>query len=122
MDNLKERKFQEIENYFKETDKYLLDLKNKYLNVSQYIEDYNKVNKKFFNIEVNKHKNLNTNNNVSLDLNNKDIKSITKIEVTNYNNYLGQITIEDIENGKPNKDYENAVFILNFELMNLCET
>ena len=122
LDNLKERKFQEIETYFKETDKYLLDLKNKYLNVRQCIEDYYKVNKKFFNIEVNKNTNLNTNNNVSFDLNNKDNKSLTKSEVTINNNYLGQITIEDIENGKPNKDYENAVFILNFELMNLCET
>ena len=58
LDNLKERKFQEIETFFEETDKYLLELKNRYLNVRQSIEDYYKINKKFFNIEIIKDTNI----------------------------------------------------------------
>lgn len=109
LDKLKERKFQEIETFFEETDKYLLELKNRYLNVRQSIEDYYKINKKFFNIEIIKDTNICPNKN----LNQKKI---------NLNSLLNQITLEDIETGKTNKDFENSIFILNFELMNLCET
>ena len=35
---------------------------------------------------------------------------------------MNQITLEDIETGKSNKDFENSIFLLNFEMMNLCET
>ena len=109
LDKLKEKKFQEIETFFEETDKYLLELKNKYLNVRQSIEDYYKINKKFFNIEIIKDTGINPN------------KSLTQKKI-NLNNLLNQITLEDIETGKTNKDFENAIFLLNFEMMNLCET
>ena len=33
------------------------------------------------------------------------------------NNY-----IDDLDNSSPNRDVENDIFLLNFELMNLCET
>ena len=109
LDKLKERKFQEIETFFEETDKYLLELKNRYLNVRQSIEDYYKINKKFFNIEIIKDTNIYPNKNLSQ-------KKI------NLNSLLNQITLEDIETGKSNKDFENSIFLLNFEMMNLCET
>jgi len=106
LEKLKERKFQEIETFFDETDKYLLELKNRYLNVRQSIEDYYKINKKFFNIEI---------------IKDSSIKSLAQKKV-NLNNLLNQITLEDIETGKTNKDFENSIFLLNFEIMNLCET
>ena len=109
LDKLKEKKIQEIETFFEETDKYLLELKNRYLNVRQSIEDYYKINKKFFNIEIIKDTNIYPN------------KSLNQKKI-NLNNLLNQITLEDIETGKTNKDFENSIFLLNFELMNLCET
>ena len=114
LDKLKERKFKEIDKYFEETDKYLLDLKNKYLNARQSLENYYKDNKKFYNIEICK----------DADINSNEIKNMNKSEVAgNINNaQLSQITVEDIENGRPNKDIENTIFLLNFEIMNLCET
>ena len=116
LDKLKEKKFQEIDVFFEETDKYLSDLKNKYINVRQSIEDYYKVNKKFFNIEISKSSNTDKSNV-------KENKNVTKSELTNNNlGRLSQITLEDIENGQSNKDIENTVFLLNFELMNLCDT
>ena len=116
LDKLKEKKFQEIDVFFEETDKYLSDLKNKYINVRQSIEDYYKVNKKFFNIEISKGSNTDKSNV-------KENKNVTKSELTNNNlGRLSQITLEDIENGQSNKDIENTVFLLNFELMNLCDT
>ena len=116
LDKLKEKKFQEIDVFFEETDKYLSELKNKYINVRQSIEDYYKVNKKFFNIEISKGSNADKSNV-------KENKNVTKSELTNNNlARLSQITLEDIENGQSNKDIENTVFLLNFELMNLCDT
>ena len=116
LDKLKEKKFQEIDVFFEETDKYLSELKNKYINVRQSIEDYYKVNKKFFNIEISKGSNTDKSNV-------KENKNVTKSELTNNNlARLSQITLEDIENGQSNKDIENTVFLLNFELMNLCDT
>ena len=109
LDKLKERKYQEIETFFEETDKYLTELKNKYLNVRQSIEDYYKINKKFFNIEIVKDTKIHPN------------KSAAQKKMY-LNNLLNQITLDDIVNGQPNKDFENAIFLLNFELMNLCET
>ena len=114
LDKLKEKKFKEIDDFFEETDKYLLEVKNKYLEVRKAIEEYYKVNKKFFNIEINKEINDDMNTNKE-----KKEKNLTNIE---NNNKQNNINIEDINNGTSNRDIENDVFLLNFEMMNLCET
>ena len=118
LDKVKEKKLKEIDNYFDETDKYLLDLKNKCSNVKQSIEDYYKVNKKFYNIKISK--DLDTN--LSVNTNEKQEMSINKTE---YNNTVPNninTNFEEMNNGSSNRDIENTVFLLNFELMNICET
>ena len=119
LDKLKERKFQEIDTFFNETEKYLLELKNKYLNVKQSIEDYYKVNQKFFNIEICKE-----NNNNSNIKNEQKEKKLAKSEYIT-NEQIPHLNINSdciFESYNSNKDIENTVFLMNFELMNLCET
>ena len=123
LEKLKEKKFQEIDNFFDETDKYLLELKDKYNNVKKSIEDYYKNNKKFFNIKIIKEINNKNENNI----NNNDIKDkkLTKTEFINDNNEDNNIYNSDDTintNDDSNRDIENTVFLLNFEIMNLCET
>ena len=114
LDKIKEKKMQEIDTFFEETDKYLLELKNKCLNAKQSIEDYYKTNKRFFNITISK--DINDEN-----VNNNEIKekNLAKSELTNVPK---RINVVDIETDATNRDIENTVFLLNFELMNLCET
>ena len=113
LDKLKEKKFQEIDDFFEETNKYLSDVKNQYLKVRQSIEEYYKVNKKFFNIEINK--------DINEDMMNNSEKK-EKDSNTETNNFQNDIDFDDINMGTSNRDIENAVFLLNFEMMNLCET
>ena len=115
LEKIREKKIQEIDLFFEETNKYLLDLKNKCLNARQSIEDYYKVNKKFFNISISK----DTNNDAII---NNELKesNLAKSEINN--NLQDKINVAQIDTGDTNRDIENAVFLLNFELMNLCET
>ena len=106
LDNLKEKKFQEIDNFFEETEKYILDLKTKCNNVKKSLEDYYKTNKKFFNIELSKD-----------TINENNEKNLTKTDFTSNN-----VDFAEMNNGTSNRDIENTVFLLNFEIMNLCET
>ena len=121
LEKIKENKFSEIDAFFEETDKYLLDLKNKYYDVKKSIEDYYKVNKKFFNIKISKEikDDMNAINNNEDEIKEK---SLTQNELNNniQNNINLQINSDGIINS--NTDIENAIFLLNFELMNLCET
>ena len=112
LDKLKNIKFKEIDNFFEENEKNLIKLKKEYLDVRKNIEEYYKINKKFFNIikegkEENEKENLNIKDDIKKNDNNIN------------NNYF---YIEDIDNNSPNRDIENSVFLLNFELMNLCDT
>ena len=119
LDKIKEKKIQEIDEFFDETDKYMLELKNKCLNVKQNIEDYYKVNKNFFNISISKDANDNNKNNNDIKENN-----LAKTE-TNGNlqdKIQDKVNVVQIETGGTNRDIENSVFLVNFELMNLCET
>ena len=118
LDKVKEKKMKEIDNYFDETDKYLLDLKNKCSNVKQSIEDYYKVNKKFYNIKITK----DPDNNPLLNTNEKQEMSLNKTEYNNTAPNNINTNFEEMNNGSSNRDIENTVFLLNFELMNLCET
>ena len=107
LDKLKETKFNEIDIFFEENEKNLLKMKKEYLTVRKNIEEYYQINKKFFNIIQEKKE-----ENEKDDLINKEI---TKINEENF-------YIEDIDSSSPNRDIENSVFLINFELMNLCDT
>ena len=109
LDKLRENKFNEIDVFFEENQKNFYKLKNEYINIRKNIEEYYEINKKFFNIELNQEKNE-KNKNIPSILNNNE-----KDEKEN-------CYIEDIDISSSNRDIENAVFLLNFELMNLCET
>ena len=121
LEKLKEKKFQEIDNFFEETDKYLLELKDKYNNVKKSIEDYYNKNKKFFNIQISKEINKENEN-----INDLKEKKLTKSELINNDNNIEDNNINSDDtintNDDSNRDIENTVFLLNFELMNLCET
>ena len=103
LDKLRDIKFKELDVFFEENEKKLIKLKKEYLEARKNIEEYYEINKKFFHIEKEEND----------DSNNKDI--------INNNNYCNNY-IDDIDNSSPNRDIENDVFLLNFELMNLCDT
>ena len=109
LDKLRESKFNEIDIFFEENEKNFNKLKKEYLNVRKNIEEYYQTNKKFFNIELNKNKT-------------DDEKIIPNLLNNDEKNEKDNLIIDDIDNSSPNKDIENSVFLLNFELMNLCET
>ena len=109
LDKLRENKFNEIDVFFEENQKNFYKLKNEYINIRKNIEEYYEINKKFFNIELNQEK---------IDEN----KIIPSILNNNEKDEKENCYIEDIDISSPNRDIENAVFLLNFELMNLCET
>ena len=105
LDKLRDIKFNEIDNFFEENDKKLIKLKKEYVEARKNIEEYYDINKKFFHIQINEDK----------DEDESNIKNILKNQKNNY-------YIEDLEKSSPNRDIENATFLLNFELMNLCDT
>ena len=105
LDKLRDIKFNELDIFFEENKKKLVGLKKEYLDVRKSIEEYYDINKKFFHIQINEDK----------DEDESNIKNILKNQKNNY-------YIEDLEKSSPNRDIENATFLLNFELMNLCDT
>ena len=102
LDKLRDAKFKELDIFFEENEKKLIKLKKEYLEARKNIEEYYETNKKFFHIEKEEND----------DLINKEILN---------NNYCNNY-IDDIDNSSPNRDIENDVFLLNFEIMNLCDT
>ena len=113
LDKIKEKKFSEIDSYFEENDKYLIDLKTKYYDVKKSIEDYYKTNKKFFNIHISKE------DNNDMNINNENETKAKNLSQIESNNNKSNNNDEVHSN---NNDIENAIFLLNFEMMNLCET
>ena len=107
LDNLKNEKIKEIDIVFEEIEKNLKTLKNNFCEAKLSIEDYYNRNKLFFNI-------------TTIHSNSSDIKKEheekmnDKIE-TNSNLY------EDDDKIIQNIDLENTIFLMNFELMNLCD-
>ena len=109
LDKLRENKFNEIDIFFEENEKNFHKLKKEYENIRKNIEDYYEINKKFFNITLNQEQN-------------DENKNIPNVLNNNEKNEKENCFIEDIDISSPNRDIENSVFLLNFELMNLCET
>ena len=125
LDKIKEKKNQEIDNYFEETDKYLLELKKKCLNTKQSIEDYYKINNRFFNVSISNNLKSNVDKNINLKDDETKEKNSVRTERNNQhtnNNLQELINDMEIDAGETNKDIENTVFLLNFELINLCDT
>ena len=136
LDLLEKEKLKEIDNIFKEVKSNYIGLKDNYLKTKECIENYYKANKKFFNIKIkhtkqNNKNELNDLNKVNNEKDEKDEKDEknektektdkTKTEKNNIkSSIINYFNINDNEIG-PNKDIENTVFLMNFELMNLCD-
>ena len=129
LDIIEKEKLKEIDNIFKEIKANYVNLKDNYLKTKECIENYYKSNKKFFNIKI-KHTKQNNSKNQSNDNNenkenkenkesndNKDKSNISNSIKSSLINYYN---INENEIG-PNKDIENTIFLMNFELMNLCD-
>ena len=117
LDIIEKEKLKEVDNIFKEVKANYVGLKDNYLKTKECIENYYKTNKKFFNIKIKRTKQNNANNQPveNNENNEKEVKpNIIKSSLINYFN------INENEIG-PNKDIENTVFLMNFELMNLCD-
>ena len=109
LDKLRESKFNELDMFFEENEKNFIKLKKEYLNIRKNIEQYYETNKKFFHIDLAQEKN-------------EEDKIIPRLLNNDEKNEKDDGFIDDLDNSSPNRDIENSVFLLNFELMNLCDT
>ena len=119
---IEKEKLKEVDKIFKEIKANYVSLKDNYLKTKECIENYYKTNKKFFNIKIKK-----TKQNIStLENENKESKenkeNTEKINTANNikSSLINYFNINENEIG-PNRDIENTVFLMNFELMNLCD-
>ena len=115
LDVIEKEKLKEIDKFFEEIKENYIILKNNLLSTKECVENYYNINKKFFNINLdNEQTNLNK---VELTESLKKKKSgLTTINNTiDRYNYLKSNEIGD------NRDIDNTIFIMNFELMNLCD-
>ena len=118
LDLLEKEKLKEIDKMFNAIKNNYIQLKENFLKTKESIENYYKINKKFFNIkmiitsqEKNNEINNNNNNNKKSSLSNDScVNNISNLKSYLYENEIG-----------PNKDIENTIFLMNFELMNLCD-
>ena len=121
LDLIEKEKLKEIDKIFKEIKANYVSLKDNYLKTKECIENYYKTNKKFFNIKIKKTKqNINNLENESKDKENKE--TTEKLNTANNikSSLINYFNINENEIG-PNRDIENTVFLMNFELMNLCD-
>ena len=120
LDIIEKEKLKEIDSIFKELKANYVSLKENYLKTKECIENYYKKNKKFFNIKIKhvKQSEIENLNNIKKGIEDKDINknTTTKVNPT----FINYFNINDSDTG-PNRDFENTVFLMNFELMNLCD-
>ena len=109
LDILEKEKLNEIDSIFNEIKNNYINLKKNYLKTKEIIEHYYNINKKFFNIHIKITDKEKSNELESINNNKKPS------EENPYMTYLN-----DSEIG-PNKDIDNTIFLMNFELMNLCD-
>ena len=110
LDIIEKEKLKEIDIFFNDIKDNYINLKKNFLVTKETIENYYRVNKKFFNI------NSKENNKTELTETFKTKKSgLTFVNTIDRYNYLKSNEIGD------NKDLDNTIFIMNFELMNLCD-
>ena len=109
LDIIEKEKLKEIDDFFNDIKENYINLKKNFLNTKEIIENYYRINKKFFNINDKANKN-------ELSETFKTKKSgVTFVNTIDRYNYLKNNEIGD------NKDLDNTIFIMNFELMNLCD-
>ena len=118
LDNIEKNKLKEIDTFFDELKQNYINLKKNFLNTKACIENYYKINQKFFNLNIKSNNEQGNQENNEVDLANSIKKK--KSGLTNFNtieryNYLKNNEISD------NKDLDNTIFLMNFELMNLCD-
>jgi len=126
LDLIEQEKLKEIDNIFKEIKANYVSLKDNYLKTKECIENYYKTNKKFFNIKI-KHTKQNSQINTSTD-NKENNENNENKEKNNTNantnsiksSLINYYNVNENEVG-PNRDIENTIFLMNFELMNLCD-
>ena len=118
LDELEKERLKEIDNIFKEIKENYINLKENYLKTKECIENYYKANKKFFNIKIYKEKpNKEEKNGEKNKKGNIICKTEKNTNRDEYNNYYN-VNDNDLI---PNRDIENTIFLMNFELMNLCD-
>ena len=118
LDNIEKNKLKEIDTFFDELKQNYINLKKNFSNTKACIENYYKINQKFFNLNIKSNNEQGNQENNEVDLANSIKKK--KSGLTNFNtieryNYLKNNEISD------NKDLDNTIFLMNFELMNLCD-
>ena len=118
LDNLKINKFKEIDIIFNKLKNHILELKNNFLKTKKTIEDYYTSNKEFFNIEK-----LENNSEINKEINNKNNNIIPNNPEIIYKDNLNNKNNSNNNNVliQKNRDIENTIFILNFDLMNNCD-
>jgi len=120
LDIIEKDKLKEIDSIFKEIKANYESLKENYLKTKECIENYYKKNKKFFNIKIKKTKQAESENQNILKKNAEDKNINSSNKNLNKPTFINYFNINDSDTG-PNRDYENTVFLMNFELMNLCD-
>ena len=115
LDVIEKEKLKEIDKFFEEIKENYIILKNNLLSTKECIENYYNINKKFFNINLDNEQ-TNLNKAELTDSLKKKKSGLTTINNTiDRYNYLKSNEIGD------NRDIDNTIFIMNFELMNLCD-
>ena len=123
LDIIEKEKLKEIDSIFKEVKANYVSLKENYLKTKEYIENYYKKNKKFFNIKIKhiKQSEIENQNNLKKGTEDNNInKNNTPTPAKNKPTFINYFNINENDIG-PNRDLENTVFLMNFELMNLCD-
>ena len=118
LDIIEKEKLKEIDQFFEGVKENYINLKKNYLKTKECIENYYNINKKFFNINV-----VSSNDKAHTESSKVDLADTIKKKKSGLNhvntidryNYLKSNEIGD------NKDLDNTIFIMNFELMNLCD-
>ena len=111
LDKLEKEKLKEIDEIFDNIKNNYIELQENFTKTKESIQQYYKNNKKFFNINVVGKEN---------DVSNKEVNNILELKTKKSSSSLDNNYLNDNEIGD-NRDIENAVFIMNFELMNLCD-
>ena len=112
LDNLQKLKINEVDEIFQKIKENFSKLKENYIKAKENIENYYKTNEKFFNVHIYRSgEKTPVEKKVEKEGNTK--KTGTR---GNNDNYLLGSTEKTT-----NKDLENTVFLMNFELMNLCD-
>ena len=115
LDVIEKEKLKEIDKFFEEIKENYIILKNNLLSTKECIENYYNINKKFFNINL---------NNEQTNLNKAELTESLKKKksgLTTINNTIDRYNYLKSNEIGDNRDIDNTIFIMNFELMNLCD-